>query len=148
MILSTISQISIFVKFIAPARLLPHLKCLRYYIYIIHVFYLLSFVETALWKSQGESSANLAWRCAIKDPGYLGDGYHWGVASSISRAIAPCIFPSLMIRVIPSHSILVISNSHFFGFRNKSFSLSRWSTRFVLFANFSLSFAKMKMSSM
>ena len=74
MILSTISisESSHVVKPIAPAHFPLHLECLRYY---LHAFYILSFVETPLWKSQGESSANLAGRCVIRDPGYLRDGY-------------------------------------------------------------------------
>ena len=48
-------QIGIFVKSITPARLPPHLECLRYYFYTLHAFYVLSFVGTGLWRSQGES---------------------------------------------------------------------------------------------
>ena len=39
---------NIFVKSITPTHLPPHLECLRHYIYTLHAFYVLIFVETAL----------------------------------------------------------------------------------------------------
>ena len=42
-------------------------------------------VEGSRWEL-----SKFAQRCEIRDPGYPEDRYQWGVASSISRAIAPC----------------------------------------------------------
>ena len=49
-------RISIF-ESITPAPLPPYLECLMHYNHTLHAFYVLSFIEIALWKSQLESES-------------------------------------------------------------------------------------------